>query len=114
MLAQPPLTLGHFDIESVDVDRRVARLAAFVPFTDPFTDPFNVTGQPAASVPLLWSADGLPIGWASASPATTTRRCCCASPRSSNGRGRGSTGARPHSPDPQAQKKSPCSRPSNA
>ena len=43
---------------SGDVDTWLARLAAFVPFTYPF----NVTGQPAASVPLYWSADGLPIG----------------------------------------------------
>jgi amidase len=27
-----------------------------------FTAPFNVTGQPAASVPMHWSAAGLPIG----------------------------------------------------
>ena len=28
----------------------------------PFTAQFNMTGQPAISVPLSWSADGLPIG----------------------------------------------------
>jgi Asp-tRNA(Asn)/Glu-tRNA(Gln) amidotransferase A subunit family amidase len=57
-LAQRPLPIGHFEIESGDADRWIERLGAFVPFTYPF----NVTGQPAASVPLHWSADGLPIG----------------------------------------------------
>ncbi len=57
-LAQPPLPIGHFEIESGDVERWHARLGAFLPFTYPF----NVTGQPAASVPLFWNAAGLPIG----------------------------------------------------
>jgi len=57
-LAEPPLPIGWFDIESADVDAWVERLTAFLPFTYPF----NVTGQPAASVPLHWSGAGLPIG----------------------------------------------------
>jgi len=57
-LAQPPLPIGHFDIESSDVDAWIARLAGFIPFTYPF----NVTGQPAMSVPLSWNDAGLPIG----------------------------------------------------
>jgi len=28
----------------------------------PFTAVFNMTGQPAVSIPLHWSPDGLPIG----------------------------------------------------
>jgi amidase len=28
----------------------------------PFCAPFNFTGQPAASLPLAWARDGMPIG----------------------------------------------------
>ena len=57
-LASPPLPIGWFEIDSPDVDRWIERLTAFLPFTYPF----NVTGQPAASIPLHWSDAGLPIG----------------------------------------------------
>jgi Asp-tRNA(Asn)/Glu-tRNA(Gln) amidotransferase A subunit family amidase len=57
-LAQPPRPVGFFDIRSSDVDAWLERLSGFIPFTYPF----NASGQPAASVPLYWTADGLPIG----------------------------------------------------
>lgn len=41
-----------------DLDPSVEQVYAYIPWTPVF----NVTGQPAMSVPLLWSADGLPIG----------------------------------------------------
>lgn len=27
-----------------------------------FTGPFNITGQPAVSLPLWWTPDGIPVG----------------------------------------------------
>ena len=57
-LAQTPRPIGSFDIRRDDVDAWIRELGAYLPFTFPF----NITGQPAASVPLYWDADGLPIG----------------------------------------------------
>lgn len=49
-MTQPPLPIGEKDID---------RLTAALGF---FTGPFSFTGQPAISLPLHWSRDGLPIG----------------------------------------------------
>ena len=59
-IAQPPLILGTRDQNEAGVDARewTRRVFDWVPFTPLF----NSTGQPAISLPLHWSPDGLPIG----------------------------------------------------
>ena len=57
-LAEPPAPLGTF--ASVPDEPLKGSLRAG-PYT-PFTPPINLTGQPAISLPLHWSGEGLPIG----------------------------------------------------
>jgi amidase len=59
-LAQLPVPIG-WTWEGVDGDPLAAFARQWL-FT-PFTAVFNVTGQPAASLPLHWSDDGLPVGF---------------------------------------------------
>ncbi len=57
-LGEPPLKLGAFEGPAgkpLEGMRRSITFAAFTPLC-------NLTGQPAASLPLHWSAEGLPIG----------------------------------------------------
>jgi amidase len=58
-LAMQPVPIG-WTYEDTDGDARLA-FARQILFT-PFTAVLNVTGQPATSVPLRWSGDGLPVG----------------------------------------------------
>ncbi|MBI4516357.1 MAG: amidase [Deltaproteobacteria bacterium] len=57
-MATPPVKLGELSSTAEDPLRGLFRST---PCTV-FTAAFNVTGQPAISLPLHWSADGLPIG----------------------------------------------------
>ncbi|MBA3812741.1 MAG: amidase [Caulobacteraceae bacterium] len=58
VMGTPPPPIGHIDpvaLSPREVNRRQGE--AF-----PYTPPFNASGQPSLSLPLAWSASGLPIG----------------------------------------------------
>jgi amidase len=56
-LAGPPPKLGYFD-QNGDVQAFAERVTEYLSVTPLH----NATGTPAMSVPLHWTADGLPIG----------------------------------------------------
>jgi len=55
-LGAPPPELGWFT--AAGPQEEGARIANFIPYTAQF----NMTGQPAISLPLYWTPDGLPVG----------------------------------------------------
>jgi amidase len=58
VMGTPPPPIGYIDPVAVpprEIGRRNGELF-------PFAAPFNMTGQPSISLPLAWSASGLPIG----------------------------------------------------
>lgn len=60
-LAEPPARVGRFAPHSEDyVAYRTGPEGIFA--YSPFCAAFNASGQPAASLPLGWSSEGLPIG----------------------------------------------------
>jgi amidase/6-aminohexanoate-cyclic-dimer hydrolase len=60
-LAEPPAKVGRFTPTTEDyVAYRTGPQGIFA--YSPFCAAFNASGQPAASLPLGWSSDGLPIG----------------------------------------------------
>ncbi len=60
-LAEPPARVGRFGHGTTDyVAYRTGPEGIFA--HSPFCAVFNASGQPAASLPLGWSGDGLPIG----------------------------------------------------
>lgn len=60
-LAEPPALVGRFTHEREDYENyRIGPGGVFE--YSPFCAAFNASGQPAASVPLHWTHDGLPVG----------------------------------------------------
>jgi amidase len=57
-LAELPIKLGTIVNDPEHPMTTMRRAGEFVPFTPPF----NMSGQPAVSLPLEWTADGLPVG----------------------------------------------------
>jgi Asp-tRNA(Asn)/Glu-tRNA(Gln) amidotransferase A subunit family amidase len=57
-LAKPPVPLGVLSLSRASIADYGRDVSEF----GPYTAIYNVTGQPSMSVPLHWSADGLPIG----------------------------------------------------
>ena len=58
MVAGPPLPLGAIDMMGNNLDAYFSKLFDYVCFTAQF----NLSGGPAASLPLHWTANGLPVG----------------------------------------------------
>ena len=63
-MAQPPMPLGAIDTMADDLESFNRAVLPYVCFTQMF----NMSGQPAASLPLHWTAEGLPVGVQIAAP----------------------------------------------
>jgi amidase len=57
-LPDPPPPLGWFEPDPTDPTLTGLRASGFACWTSPF----NMSGQPAVSLPLHWTPDGLPVG----------------------------------------------------
>jgi amidase/6-aminohexanoate-cyclic-dimer hydrolase len=60
-MAEPPAAVGRFGHGTEDYVAYRLGPEGVWPYS-PFCTAFNASGQPAASLPLHWTADGLPVG----------------------------------------------------
>ncbi|WP_237763585.1 amidase [Falsirhodobacter sp. alg1] len=66
-LAEPPAKVGRFTHDRDDYEAyRIGEGGVFE--YSPFCATFNASGQPAATVPMHWTAEGLPVGVHFAAP----------------------------------------------
>ncbi|MET4578440.1 amidase [Ottowia thiooxydans] len=57
-MASPPVELGTLSTQTLSLSEFKQAAGSLVPFTGAF----NATGQPAISLPLHWTSDGMPVG----------------------------------------------------
>jgi Asp-tRNA(Asn)/Glu-tRNA(Gln) amidotransferase A subunit family amidase len=57
-LGKPPVKLGVLSLSPESIQSYAKEITEF----SPYTALYNITGQPSMSVPLHWTADGLPVG----------------------------------------------------
>ena len=97
-LGEPPVPLGTFQ----DPDDPLAGIFRGGPFT-PFTPAANMTGQPAISLPLHETPDGLPVGIHLVAAARAVKMLVLAvAAQLARARPRGQDGARTSMPEPLA------------
>ena len=66
-LAEPPAKVGRFNHDREDYENYRIGAGGIFDYS-PFCAVFNASGQPAASVPMHWTDDGLPVGIHLAAP----------------------------------------------
>lgn len=62
LVLSPTMTWAPPPLGVVDMDLPLQEFGPLATRSSVFTTLYNITGQPAMSVPLYWSAEGLPIG----------------------------------------------------